>query len=97
MSEETKVLSFTIDSGIDIPDDFRVSQRKYPFEEMEVGDSFFLPPEYEDDSPKRLSGRVAQARQAYQKRCAKQGMEKRFTQRQYTQDGIFGVRVWRVE
>jgi hypothetical protein len=88
---------FKLDSGIAIPTDFRTTELKYPFEEMRVGDSFFAAPEYEDETVKRLAGRMAQARQAYRKRKAKQGEEVRFTQRQWTEDGVAGQRIWRVE
>ena len=83
---------FKLDSGIAIPTDFRTTELKCPFEE-----SFFVAPEYEDETVKRLGNRMAQARQAYRKRKAKQGDEVRFTQRQWTEDEVAGYRVWRVE
>ena len=43
-----------------------------------------------------MSNRVAQARQGYQKRMAKQGFEVKFTQRQWTEDEVAGIRIWRV-
>jgi hypothetical protein len=88
---------FKLDSGIAIPTDFRTTELKYPFEDMRVGESFFVAPEYEDETVKRLGNRMAQARQAYRKRKAKQGDEVRFTQRQWTEDEVAGYRVWRVE
>ena len=94
---------FKIDSGIAVPTDFHSNQRKYPFEDMEIGQSFFVGPSYDDETQKQIGNRVAQARQSYQKRKAKQGDEVRFTQRQWTEDDpdeireILGHRVWRVE
>ena len=88
---------FVIDSGIAIPEDFHVATRKYPFEDMEVGDSFFVGPNYEDETQKQIGNRVAQARQAYQKRLAKQGAEVTFTQRMWTDAEVRGYRVWRVK
>jgi hypothetical protein len=88
---------FNLDDHVPIPTDFHTTGTKYPFEEMGIGQSFFISPEYEDESVKRLGNRIAQARQSYQKRLAKQGNEVRFTQRLWTEDGIAGYRVWRVE
>tara|TARA_R100000808_G_scaffold15950_1_gene36350 strand:- start:7071 stop:7349 length:279 start_codon:yes stop_codon:yes gene_type:complete len=88
---------FVIDSGIAIPEDFHATARKYPFEEMEVGESFFIGPNYEEETQKQIGNRIAQARQSYQKRCAKQGKEVTFTQRMWTDAGIAGYRVWRVK
>ena len=88
---------FKIDSGIAVPTDFHSNQRKYPFEDMEIGQSFFVGPSYDDETQKQIGNRVAQARQSYQKRKAKQGDEVRFTQRKWTEDDILGQRVWRVE
>jgi len=89
--------NFIIDSGIDIPEDFHSTARKYPFEDMEVGDSFFAGPNYEEETQKQIGNRVAQARQSYQKRLAKQGTEVTFTQRMWTDAGVAGYRVWRVK
>ena len=88
---------FKLDSGIAIPTDFRSTELKYPFEDMRVGESFFVAPEYEDETVKRLGNRMAQARQAYRKRKARQGDEVLFTQRMWTEGEVAGYRVWRVE
>tara|TARA_R100001143_G_scaffold60746_2_gene60515 strand:- start:2450 stop:2731 length:282 start_codon:yes stop_codon:yes gene_type:complete len=88
---------FEIDTGIAIPEDFHTAARKYPFEDMNVGDSFFVGPNYEDETQKQIGNRVAQARQAYQKRRAKQGLERSFTQRMWTDAEVRGYRVWRVK
>ena len=93
---------YELNKSVPIPTDYRSTENKYPFDEMEIGDSFFISPEYEEEDVKRLSNRVAQARQSYQKRVAKHGTEVRFTQRQRVEDDggkegpIAGIRVWRV-
>ena len=88
---------FVIDSGIAIPEDFHASTRKYPFEDMEVGSSFFAGPNYADETQKQIGNRVAQARQAYRKRLARQDIEVEFTQRMWSEEGYYGYRVWRVK
>jgi|TARA_R100001129_G_scaffold147803_1_gene109314 hypothetical protein len=87
---------FIIDTDIAIPENYTGAPSKYPFEEMRVGESFFVGPNYEDETQKQIGNRIAQARQAYQKRCAKQGDEVAFTQRMWTDAGVAGYRVWRV-
>jgi len=88
---------YEISKAVPIPTDFRSTELKYPFDEMLVGDSFFIIPEYEDETVKRLGNRIAQARQAYQKRKARLGVEVQFTQRLWTEDETAGYRVWRVK
>ena len=89
---------FKIDSGIAVPVDFHANARKYPFEEMSVGDSFFVGTSYEEETQKQIGNRVAQARQSYQKRCVRQDVEVTFTQRMWTDDdGVLGYRVWRMK
>lgn len=88
---------FKIDSGIAVPENFHTGTRKYPFEEMSAGDSFFIGPNYDDETQRQIGARVAQARQAYQKRCIKQGIEVTFTQRKWTEQDVLGYRVWRVK
>ena len=88
---------YKISRAVPIPTDFRSTELKYPFDEMLVGDSFFIAPEYEDETVKRLGNRLAQARQAYQKRKARLNVEVQFTQRLWTEDETAGYRVWRVK
>ncbi|HAT65744.1 MAG TPA: hypothetical protein DCS66_14320 [Flavobacteriaceae bacterium] len=88
---------FVIDSKFAIPEDFHTATRKYPFEDMSVGDSFFAGPNYADETQKQIGNRVAQARQAYRKRLAKQDTEVEFTQRMWSEEGYYGYRVWRVK
>ena len=64
---------------------------KYPFDEMNVGDSLFIPLKSEEENVKKLGNRIAQLRQAHQKRMAKRGEEVRFTQRMWTEDGVAGT------
>jgi hypothetical protein len=90
------VKGYELDKSVPIPTDYRSTDIKYPFDEMEIGDSFFIVPEYEDETVKRVGNRVAQARQSYQKRMARQGTEVKFTQRQWVEEDIAGLRVWRV-
>jgi hypothetical protein len=89
---------YKIEKTVPIPTDFRTHDRKYPFEDMAVGDSFFSVPEYEDETVKRLSNRIAQARQSYQRRGIKQNNPVQFTQRIWVDEetGKTGIRVWRV-
>ena len=89
---------FKIDSGIAVPENFHTGTRKYPFEEMSAGDSFFIGPNYDDETQRQIGARVAQARQAYQRRCMKQNPPVQFTQRIWTNEetGEAGIRVWRV-
>tara|TARA_R100000700_G_C3156849_1_gene133891 strand:- start:536 stop:838 length:303 start_codon:yes stop_codon:yes gene_type:complete len=95
--------NYSIEDNVPIPDDFQRTPRKYPFHNMEVGQSVFIGPSYEGETQKQVGNRVAQARQAYQKRMAKQGVEVQFTQRMTFSphdEGTFataGYRVWRVK
>jgi hypothetical protein len=54
---------------------------KYPFRDMEVGDSFFAP----GASVIGLHG------------CARRHRPKRFTCRSLVENGVGGVRVWRIQ
>ena len=87
---------FKLESAIPIPTDFRTTEFKYPLEDMKIGDSFFIAPN-EDETVKRLAGRLSQATQAYQKRMLRQGLARRYTKRLWTENEQSGYRVWRVE
>ena len=63
VDEETGV---TIDIGVPLPQDRRANV-KYPFGKMEVGDSFFVTVE-EDDNGDRLKNRLSQASRTFGKR-----------------------------
>jgi hypothetical protein len=79
-------------SALDLPpaDDISITKglptphrgrAKYPFRDMEVGDSFFAP----RASVIGLHG------------CARRHRPKRFTCRSLVENGVGGVRVWRTE
>lgn len=72
-----------IEKGIPVPSKGRKS-RLYPLADMQVGDSFFAP------------GRVVQQLTAAVARPAKI-MGAKFACRTVTENGVKGVRVWRVE
>lgn len=61
-------------------------RRKYPFEDMEVGDSFFAP---RDDFPH--AGDAARVYAHHRKGKVK------FRTRNVTENGVNGTRVWRIE
>lgn len=69
-----------IDKGIELPPNSGGRPRKYPWRDMEIGDSFFIP-------QKRYSGLFTGARNA--------GIKIRT--RQMNENGVDGIRVWRVE
>jgi hypothetical protein len=75
---------FKIDKGIEIPGDTRGSRRKYPWKEMEVGDSFFVA----DAETKSISSVATPAGRRW-------NMKFRCSSR--VESGVRGVRVWRIE
>lgn len=79
-----------IDKGIPLPSDIR-NELKYPFNEMDIGDSIFFPLEGEDNA-NRMKNRLAQATRTYGK---KQTPERHFVIRYRLEDEKSGVRVWR--
>jgi hypothetical protein len=74
-----------IDKGVPVPPLTQGRRMKYPFRQMEVGDSFFVP------GVKTSSGFSG---------CL-HGVRKStgwtFTCRSRVEDGVQGVRVWRIE
>lgn len=54
---------------------------KYPLKDMEIGDSFFAPGRKSNS----VSASIARA------------YPKKFTRREVTENGVVGVRVWRIE
>jgi len=80
-------MSFTIEQDVPTP----AGRSKYPFQEMEVGDSFFVP--LEDET---LAKRRAQSVRAQAGRFGKINGVK-FSIRTLDEDGQVGVRCWRVE
>ena len=84
-------MAFEIEKGVPIsgimrPNGYSIGS-KYPFREMEVGHSFFVP--HEDD-PKRTSVRIGVASIYFTKQKGQDG--KKFTVRKV--DG--GARCWRI-
>lgn len=76
-----------IQKGIAIPTRARKSNNKYPFAQMEVGDSFFVK---DTKTPDKTRNTLASAVWYYKKR---NGSKTNF----YTKMYVTGVRVWRVE
>lgn len=72
-----------IDKGVPIPPHGNAGSKKYPILSMEVGDSFFAP------------GKKPTANMAMSK--ARKTLGYRFSQRAVVENGVAGVRVWRVE
>ena len=75
-------LKIKIDKDVPLPDDTR-SRSNYPFADMEVGDSIFIPLE-EGDNAQRMKNRLSQATRTFGK---KQDPE------QLLPHGIPGIRV----
>lgn len=71
-----------IDRGIPLPPDRPVFARKYPFPDMRVGDSFFVP----GMNRQQMAGPIRYATCE----CRK------FTTRRVVENGIPGLRVWRI-
>jgi hypothetical protein len=72
-------MNVVIEKGIPLPG--RERRKKYPFEGMEVGDSFFVP----DVSVMLLHAH------------ARRYMPRRFTCRTVVESDVKGIRVWRIE
>lgn len=73
---------FKIEKGVPLPADDRPGRRaKYPFEDMDIGDSFFVPGHMKMASTISAAGR-------------KLGMKFRY--KVQTESGTEGTRVWRV-
>lgn len=75
-----------IDKNIPVPvnDGLGAKQRKYPFAEMEIGDSFFIPSTGYHDRLRKARSLNAQFRRFKPKRFALRSVDD-------------GVRVWRIE
>jgi hypothetical protein len=83
------VIEITIDKDVPMRRDKKRSGSKYPFEKMDIGDSFAIPIESSDptDVQRRLSSAA--------RRMKSQG--KNFSTRTLTEGGVRVVRIWRVE
>lgn len=75
-------MEFKIETGIPVPPH---QNAKYPFAEMTPGSSFFIP---SGDLKKISNAAVGFAR--YRR-------DRKFTCRTVTENGVAGVRVWRIE
>ena len=73
-----------IDKGIPVAKDTRGKPRKYPMEDLEVGDSFF--------AEGRKSGDIGPVLAR-----ARKSTGRKFTSRTVTENGVIGTRVWRIE
>ena len=83
-------MSYSIDNGLPIPKDEVFGNRKYPWKDMVPGDSFFVECRKNEDKNKarnRLLGATNNRRQHSEK----------YAVRIVTEDGVEGVRVWRVK
>lgn len=76
-----------IQKNIPVPPAAVGRKRLYPFQEMEVGDSFFQ----QGDNPELLRSRVAGSASVYGKASGK-----KFISRIVQEDSVPGIRVWRI-
>ena len=79
---EDKMEEFKIEKNIPIP-----QRRVYPFKKMEIGDSFFIP------LPEGRNVQYLQSNLTWSARMKRI----RVTTRRTEENGVFGVRVWRIE
>lgn len=86
---------FEIENNIPIASIGSGRKRLYPFDKLNVGQSFFVPCEGEDGERRKESVR-ASARTAIN-RSKKNGEPVRFVSRTETKDGVTGLRIHRVE
>jgi hypothetical protein len=88
-------VAISIEKGVPIPDGRYTNggREKYPFRRMEIGDSFFVSDEG------RMSGQWLRAKlYTYAASVRKRGVpDLRITARVVEENGVSGVRVWRVE
>jgi hypothetical protein len=75
-------MTFEIDKNVPLPPNAgKPGGGKYPWASMEIGDSFF--------APGKVGARVATAGK-------RGGGQSKFTIRTVTENGVRGVRVWRI-
>jgi len=88
MAIEQEVMSFEIEDGIEIPDRDTI-QSSYPFDKLEVGQSFFVP------------GKTAQQMSAAKAHWRKKFPDRQWVNKKSTKEingeVVEGVRVWRSE
>lgn len=80
---------YKLEKNVPIPPKASSRQGKYPFEQMEPGDSFFTPSKSPVDTQRLLAG----LGNYWAKR---RGAETQFITRRREEGGVPGVRVWRV-
>lgn len=80
---------YKIDRGVEIPE--TETRSKYPYRDMRVGDSIFLP-RPDTHGPRAWANGVRSTFIAHTKRYGGA-----FTTRSVVEDGVSGVRVWRME
>lgn len=82
---------YFIEKNIPLPDEIEKRGRKpvYPIEEMEIGDSFFVP-FANNKARERTRANINAA-------CSMRGAAKKFRSMTRIENGVSGVRCWRVE
>ena len=86
-------MSIKIDKGVPIPKQTRRTPTfNYPFGEMDIGDSFFVTPDSQQ-TPEQL---LARARHQYRNFAKQQDPEPKFTAKIAEENGVVGVRVWKI-
>lgn len=79
-------MSFKIEKNIELPERYKKAHKKYPLEEMDVTDSFFIP--YKDEHQRTVQSRVSASITKYAKET-----NTKFTIRSLEE----GIRVWRIK
>lgn len=78
--------AYVIETGITIPAKNtrrkNLSRSKYPFADLKVGQSFFIPGERKKINPYTYTVRLK---------------PRKFTTRSATHDGVSGIRIWRIK
>ena len=99
---EIPKMDFKIESGVTVPPILRggaARESQYPFAQLKVGDSFFVPKsESVPDPAKALASTVGSATKKEKgKGAGKDGQDKKYVMRKRTQerDGEEGARIWR--
>ena len=87
----------TIEEGIEPPPNVPRRVTKYPFDVLEVNQSFFIPVDEVEGVPYE---KVRSARQSVLHSCGVRSTQRtgfKFITRRWEQDGVRGIRVWRIE
>ena len=90
-------MTIKVDKDVPTPTYIRVGRpARYPWSEMGVGDSFFVPVS-EDRALHSLGQAVNGSRHSYCKKNARNGGQYLATVRTVTEGGVEGVRAWRLK